>query len=147
MSVCTRAAKPASTRVTPPTMPTSSSTSGASRNRPWLRAIRYTPAVTMVAAWISAETGVGPAIASASQVCSGSWADLPTAPPSSIRVAMLIQKSPLAKCCGARTSSSWMFSVPRWANRMNRPMAMNTSPTRVTMKAFSAALPFGVWLK
>ena len=32
-----------------------------------LRAIRYTPAVTIVAAWISAETGVGPAIASGSQ--------------------------------------------------------------------------------
>jgi hypothetical protein len=28
-----------------------------------------TPAVTMVAAWISAETGVGPSIASGSQVC------------------------------------------------------------------------------
>ncbi len=34
----------------------------------------------MVAAWISAETGVGPAIASGSQTNSGSWADLPTAP-------------------------------------------------------------------
>nr|GFD58681.1 hypothetical protein [Tanacetum cinerariifolium] len=59
----------------------------------------------MVAAWISAETGVGPAIASASQVCSGSCADLPTAPPSSISVASTIQKSPTLKCCGARTSS------------------------------------------
>ena len=38
--------------------------------------------MTIVAAWISAETGVGPAIASGSQVCSGSCADLPTAPPS-----------------------------------------------------------------
>jgi len=28
----------------------------------------YTPAVTMVAAWISADTGVGPAIASAAQM-------------------------------------------------------------------------------
>jgi hypothetical protein len=28
----------------------------------------YTPAVTIVAAWISAETGVGPSIASGSQV-------------------------------------------------------------------------------
>ena len=28
----------------------------------------YTPAVTIVAAWISAETGVGPAIASGSQM-------------------------------------------------------------------------------
>jgi hypothetical protein len=31
------------------------------------RATMYTPAVTIVAAWISAETGVGPAIASGSQ--------------------------------------------------------------------------------
>ena len=31
------------------------------------RATMYTPAVTMVAAWISAETGVGPSIASGSQ--------------------------------------------------------------------------------
>ena len=34
----------------------------------------------MVAAWIRAETGVGPAIASGSHTCSGSCADLPTAP-------------------------------------------------------------------
>ena len=34
----------------------------------------------MVAAWIRAETGVGPSIASGSQTWSGTWADLPTAP-------------------------------------------------------------------
>ena len=34
----------------------------------------------MVAAWISADAGVGPAIASGSQVWSGNWADLPTTP-------------------------------------------------------------------
>ena len=39
----------------------------------------------MVAAWISAETGVGPSIASSSQDCSGSWADLPHAPSRSSR--------------------------------------------------------------
>src|SRR3954464_8735642 len=39
-----------------------------------------TPAVTMVAAWIRALTGVGPSIASGSQVCRPSWADLPMAP-------------------------------------------------------------------
>jgi hypothetical protein len=39
-----------------------------------------TPAVTIVAAWISAETGVGPSIASGSQVCRPNWADLPQAP-------------------------------------------------------------------
>jgi hypothetical protein len=44
-----------------------------------------TPAVTMVAAWISAETGVGPSIASGSQVCSRNCADLPIAPMNSSR--------------------------------------------------------------
>ena len=39
-----------------------------------------TPAVTMVAAWMRAETGVGPSIASGSQVCSRNCADLPMAP-------------------------------------------------------------------
>ena len=42
-------------------------TTGASANSTLVRATRYTPAVTIVAAWISAETGVGPAIASGSQ--------------------------------------------------------------------------------
>ena len=37
----------------------------------------------MVAAWMSAETGVGPSIASGSQVCSGTWADFAKAPTSS----------------------------------------------------------------
>ena len=40
----------------------------------------YTPAVTMVAAWIRAETGVGPSMASGSQTYSGNCADLPVAP-------------------------------------------------------------------
>src|SRR5688572_9432948 len=44
------------------------------------RAIMYTPAVTMVAAWISALTGVGPSIASGSQTYSGNCALLPNAP-------------------------------------------------------------------
>ena len=46
-----------------------------------------TPAVTIVAAWISALTGVGPSIASGNQTCSGNWADLPTAPQKSKRQA------------------------------------------------------------
>ncbi len=33
----------------------------------------------MVAAWMSAETGVGPSMASGSQLNSGIWADLPAA--------------------------------------------------------------------
>src|SRR5512133_2099156 len=44
------------------------------------RATRYTPADTIVAAWIMAETGVGPSMASGNQTCSGNWADLPIVP-------------------------------------------------------------------
>ena len=42
--------------------------------------MRYTPAVTIVAAWMSADTGVGPAIASGSQTYSGSCALFPAQP-------------------------------------------------------------------
>ena len=49
-----------------------------------MRTIRNTPAVTIVAAWISADTGVGPSIASGSHRYSGSWALLPTAPTNSM---------------------------------------------------------------
>jgi hypothetical protein len=45
-----------------------------------MRATMKMPAVTMVAAWISAEIGVGPSIESGSQTCSGTCADLPIAP-------------------------------------------------------------------
>ena len=44
------------------------------------RTTMNTPAVTMVAAWISAETGVGPSMASGSQVWRTICADLPMAP-------------------------------------------------------------------
>ena len=45
-----------------------------------MRATMKMPAVTMVAAWISAEMGVGPSMESGNQTCSGNWADLPMAP-------------------------------------------------------------------
>ena len=45
-----------------------------------MRATRNTPAATIVAAWISELTGVGPSIASGSHVFSGNCADLPIAP-------------------------------------------------------------------
>jgi len=57
----------AKTAVSAPTSATVSCAAGASEKSDALRAIMYTPAVTIVAAWISAETGVGPAIASGSQ--------------------------------------------------------------------------------
>ncbi len=45
-----------------------------------MRATMKMPAVTMVAAWIRAEMGVGPSIESGSHTCSGTCADLPIAP-------------------------------------------------------------------
>ena len=45
-----------------------------------MRMTVYTPAETIVAAWIIALTGVGPSIASGSQTCSGNCADLPIVP-------------------------------------------------------------------
>ena len=54
-----------------PTMTTNNCAVGAASNIKLERVIKYTPAVTIVAAWISAETGVGPAIASPSHACSG----------------------------------------------------------------------------
>ena len=70
----------AKSAVSPPTSATVSEAVGAIEKRIELRAIRYTPAVTIVAAWMSAETGVGPSIASGNHTCNGNWADLPIAP-------------------------------------------------------------------
>src|ERR1700674_755695 len=79
ISFCTSPMDAANTAVSAPTMATVFIAVGANTNTAFERATMYTPAVTMVAAWISAETGVGPSIASGNHVWSGSWADLPQA--------------------------------------------------------------------
>src|SRR5260370_33827693 len=79
MSVCTQAMVAAISAVSPVTTPTTPSVNGAALKSGAQRATRYTPAVTIVAAWISALTGVGPSIASGSQTCRGGWADLAAA--------------------------------------------------------------------
>ena len=61
------------------------------------RATMYTPAVTMVAAWMRAETGVGPSMASGSQTCRGICALFPQAPTNSSRhTAVTTPNSPTA---------------------------------------------------
>src|SRR5215212_1271925 len=75
--------------VTVPTMTTAVLAASDSTNTALLRTTRYTPAVTMVAAWISADTGVGPSMASSSQDCSGTCADFPQAPSNSSRPRMV----------------------------------------------------------
>src|ERR687891_2821607 len=86
-SVTTSATDAANTIVSAPIAAEMSAAVGASSNSGWVRAIRYTPAVTIVAAWIRAETGVGPSIASGNHVWSGIWADLANAPTSRHRQA------------------------------------------------------------
>ena len=75
--------------VAPITMTTDSAVVDSS-NSGDMRATMKMPAVTMVAAWISAEIGVGPSIESGSQTCSGTWADLPIAPMNSRMQASVI---------------------------------------------------------
>ncbi len=58
---------PAISAVAQPITATMSSVCGAWPKSTAFRPIMYTPAVTIVAAWIKAETGVGPSIASGNQ--------------------------------------------------------------------------------
>ena len=65
--------------IAPITITTDSAVSDSS-NSGDMRATMKMPAVTIVAAWISAEIGVGPSIESGSHTCSGNCALLPIAP-------------------------------------------------------------------
>src|SRR3989304_3481443 len=97
----------------------------------------------MVAAWIRAETGVGPSIASGSQTCRGTWADLPMAPPK-MSTATAVSRPP-ERWPLSTASKVWPKpSVPRLKNTSRMPAKKKTSPTRVVMKAFSDARAAGV---
>ncbi len=97
------------------------------------------PATTIVAAWIRADTGVGPAMASGSQVWRMNWPDL--------------DMTAAIRQIDATRSAVWLI-VPsrapalmrRMSNvppavqyRMITPTIRPTSPTRLVMKALSAA--------
>ena len=107
------------------------------------RTTRYTPAVTMVAAWMSAETGVGPAIASPSQACSGNCADLPVAPSR--------RSNPMA------VAQPGLRSAPRTSPKVTDPTCATmapiarrrpASPTRFITNAFLAAVAYtGLWFQ
>src|SRR5271166_3066782 len=122
--------------VTAPTMTTASCASGARLYSGLDRTIRYTPAVTMVAAWISAETGVGPSMASSSQDWSGNCADLPQAPSSSSRPSAVTTPG-LALPTLLKTPAK--LTEPNWANISMIASDSPASPTRFTMNAFLAA--------
>src|SRR5258706_15587030 len=71
---------PMKNAVMAPTTSTTDSAVSDSSNSGDIRATMKMPAVTIVAAWISAEIGVGPSMESGSHTCSGNWADLPITP-------------------------------------------------------------------
>src|SRR5687767_15936041 len=80
MSLAMMPRKPMNSAVVAPMNSTKFSAYSEYSNNGDMRATMKMPAVTMVAAWISAEMGVGPSIESGSHTCSGTWADLPMAP-------------------------------------------------------------------
>ena len=148
MSVCTRAIVAPSTAVAVPTTATTVIAVGDRLKRAARRATMYTPAVTMVAAWMRAETGVGPSMASGSQTCSGNCALLPQAPTNRRRQTVVMGpncQSDSSVSEVALLTRSTRSSVPkRWKARII-PRISPTSPIRFTMKAFlpaSAALFF-----
>ena len=83
MSVWTNARSAAITMVIPPMMTMKFAPDPRilrpSKNTGYTRATRNTPATTMVLECSKELTGVGPAIASGNQVCSGNWPLLPIA--------------------------------------------------------------------
>ena len=101
--------------VSAPTMRTTFRAVSECSNSGDMRATMKMPAVTMVAAWMSAEIGVGPSIESGSQTCSGICADLPMAPTNSSRQTTVssIHSCParmLTRCLassGACANTSW----------------------------------------
>src|ERR1700733_13459972 len=80
MSLATMPSRPMKKAVVAPMMSTTDNAVSDSSNSGDMRATMKMPAVTMVAAWISAEIGVGPSMESGSHTCSGTCADLPMAP-------------------------------------------------------------------
>src|SRR5438067_2986454 len=72
--------KPMNSAVMAPMISTKDSAVVDSSYKGDMRATMKMPAVTMVAAWINAEIGVGPSIESGSHTCKGNCADLPIAP-------------------------------------------------------------------
>src|SRR3989337_233043 len=87
MSHSTRAIVAAKNAVSAPTVETTTTVTGCVNSG-------KRRAVTIVAAWIRAETGVGPSIASGSHVYNGNWADFPVAPVNSSSDAVTMTGGP-----------------------------------------------------
>src|SRR3954466_2773965 len=139
MSYCRSPIVAANSAVSAPMPATTGLESGARANSTLVRMTRYPPAVTMVAAWISAEAGVGPAIASGSQVYSGICADFPVQPRNRKRVMAVTVALPAGRIAGALATIPVNVSVPKECQIMNIATRNPKSPIRLTMNAFLPA--------
>ena len=146
MSHCVVPIVAAKKQVAAPMKVTKPSAIGAASNIGDRRQTMNTPAVTIVAAWISAETGVGPSIASGNQVCRPSCADLPIAPMNSrmhstVIVSTRCPRKPIDDPAipGAAARISGIETVPNTRNVPKMPSMKPRSPTRLTTNALIAA--------
>ncbi len=94
----------------------------------------------MVAAWISADTGVGPSMASGNHACSGTWPDLPQAPSNSSRAIAVTVAGDCSATCSICANTPAKETVPSSLNIRKMARARPTSPTRFMMNAFLAAV-------
>src|SRR2546425_11923994 len=93
----------------------------------------------MVAAWISAETGVGPRIASGSQMYRGIWADLPVQPRNRKSVIAVTIAPPGMRAAGALAKKGAQSGDPKRAEMRKIATRNPNSPMGVTMNAFLPA--------
>lgn len=101
------------------------------------RISKKTPAVTIVAACIKAETGVGPSIASGNQVCRPICADLTTA--AITKKNAIISTTRLSQN-GISNCSTSNYKVLKTKKVKAMPVKKNKSPTLLTKKALVADL-------
>ena len=147
MSFCTKPTVAEKKAVAEPTKTITDKTVGTYSNNGEHLIIKKTPAVTIVAAWISAETGVGPSIASGNQVCKPIWADLPIAPINKReQITVKTGKSKPRKTKveltkkGANGNTIWKSSDLNTKKIETIPIVKAKSATRFTTKALIAAL-------
>ena len=152
MSVCTNASAAAITivmaAITMITLDDGPRMSSPVKNTGYKRATRNTPATTIVEECNSELTGVGPAIASGSQVCSGNWPLLPMAAMNKANAAtkMTVEfgspDSAQAEIPRIENPDRPRFVVVQSLaakNSMLMPTSKPTSPVRTVKNAFSAA--------
>src|SRR5690606_3406330 len=145
ISVCVIAINAANNAVANPTTAITSIVTGESVNNIFARTTIYIPAVTIVAAWISADTGVGPAMASGSQVNNGICADLPVAATNNKSVITSRVELPVGIFVASANTVPYS-KLPKVSRIKNIAIRKPKSPIRFITKAFFAAEAYEAFL-